>query len=136
MLPHVSIIYRQRSQMRVQFRLDVVEVALAAVVLALLMLAAPATQAWPDHQASGSARAILESHSSPQHYAAAAGDTADAFYVSEVDPGVQRECLICHKAGGSAPQSGARLILSGSAEANHGAFPNLYRLKTLMEIGS
>ena len=131
MLPHVSIIYRQRSQMRVQFKLDVVEVALAAVVLALLMLAAPATQAWPDHQASGSARAISGSNSSPQHYAAAAGDTADAFYVSEVDPGVQRECLICHKAGGSAPQSGARLILSGSAEANHGAFSEFVSLENV-----
>ena len=32
----------------------------------------------------------------------------EQYYTEEVDPGVQQECLVCHKAGGAAPQSGAR----------------------------
>ena len=35
-----------------------------------------------------------------------------AFYVSQVDQGVQQQCLLCHRASGAASQSGARLVLS------------------------
>ena len=33
------------------------------------------------------------------------------YYLAEVDTGVQAQCLVCHKAGGVAPQAGARLVL-------------------------
>jgi hypothetical protein len=50
---------------------------------------------------------------------------AQTFYVSQVDQGVQQQCLLCHRAGGAAPQSGARLVLGKSPVANHQAFLDL-----------
>jgi len=55
-----------------------------------------------------------------------ASSNADAtpfdFYRDNVDAGLQSNCLACHKAGGSAPQGGARLVLGESARDNHNAF--------------
>jgi len=55
-----------------------------------------------------------------------ASGTTDAtpfdFYRDNVDTGLQSNCLACHKAGGSAPQGGARLVLGESARDNHNAF--------------
>ena len=50
---------------------------------------------------------------------------ARGYYQDEVDPGIQRSCLACHRAGGAAPQSGARLVLGNSAADNHRAFESL-----------
>ena len=45
-----------------------------------------------------------------------------SYYLAEVDPGVQSQCLVCHKAGSVAPQAGARLVLGDDPESNHNAF--------------
>ena len=47
------------------------------------------------------------------------GPSAKEYWISDVDPIVQSECLFCHKRGGQAPNSGARLIFSDSPEDNH-----------------
>ncbi|MEL0307504.1 MAG: hypothetical protein VW975_11420, partial [Halieaceae bacterium] len=44
------------------------------------------------------------------------------YYLTDVDTGVQNQCLICHRAGGVAPQEGARLVLHDDPESNHNAF--------------
>ena len=45
--------------------------------------------------------------------------TAEEYYISDLDAVVQLNCVVCHKSGGNAPSSGARLVLNSSAEANH-----------------
>ena len=55
----------------------------------------------------------------------AADATPFGFYRDNVDAGLQSNCLACHKAGGSAPQGGARLVLGESARDNHNAFVDL-----------
>ena len=45
--------------------------------------------------------------------------TAEGYYISDLDAVVQLNCVVCHKSGGNAPNSGARLVFSSSAEANH-----------------
>ena len=45
--------------------------------------------------------------------------TAEQYYVSDLDPVVQLRCVGCHQSGGTASNSGARLIFSNSAESNH-----------------
>ncbi len=50
-----------------------------------------------------------------------AGDLV-SYYVDSVEPGVQSHCAMCHKPGGVASLSGARLVLGDSAEQNHEAF--------------
>ena len=62
---------------------------------------------------------------SPPNGDAHTDDSAEAYYAAEVDPGIQRSCLTCHRAGGAAPQSGARLVLGNSAADNHRAFESL-----------
>lgn len=52
----------------------------------------------------------------------------EQYYTEEVDPGVQRECLFCHKGGATALQSGARLVLSHSSRGNHTAFIDMLAL--------
>ena len=47
------------------------------------------------------------------------GPSAKEYWISDVDPIVQSECLFCHKRGGQAPNSGARLVFSDSPEDNH-----------------
>jgi hypothetical protein len=45
--------------------------------------------------------------------------TAEEYYISDLDAVVQLNCVVCHKSGGNAPNSGARLVFNSSAEANH-----------------
>ncbi|MEK9656402.1 MAG: hypothetical protein VW202_11910, partial [Halieaceae bacterium] len=45
--------------------------------------------------------------------------TAEEYYLSDLDAVVQLNCVVCHKSGGNAPNGGARLVLNSSAEANH-----------------
>ena len=52
----------------------------------------------------------------------AGGGAARDYYLTDVDTGVQGQCLVCHKDGGVAPQAGARLVLGPDAEGNHDAF--------------
>ncbi|MEL0307684.1 MAG: hypothetical protein VW975_12330, partial [Halieaceae bacterium] len=47
------------------------------------------------------------------------GPSAKEYWISDVDPIVQSECLFCHKRGGQAPNSGARLVFSDSPGDNH-----------------
>ena len=51
-----------------------------------------------------------------------------AFYRDDVDDGVQSTCLACHQAEGVAQQSGARLVLTADADANHQAFTEFLAL--------
>ena len=44
------------------------------------------------------------------------------FYLETLDPQIQQNCIACHRAGGTAELSGARLVLSDSAAENYGAF--------------
>ncbi len=76
--------------------------------------------AWSQASVSGSdasANAIVHPTSSRE-------DDSEAlkYYVAEVDPGVQAQCLVCHNDGGAAPLGGARLVLGEDAQANHDAF--------------
>jgi hypothetical protein len=51
-----------------------------------------------------------------------------AFYRDDVDEGVQSTCLACHQEEGVAQLSGARLVLTGDADANHQAFTEFLAL--------
>jgi hypothetical protein len=66
---------------------------------------------------ASSAGATSPSPSSPTDVGAARD-----YYLTDVDAGVQNQCLICHRAGGVAPQEGARLVLHDDPESNHNAF--------------
>lgn len=52
----------------------------------------------------------------------AQAETAEAFFVSEVDAIVQDKCVSCHRSGGQAASSGADLLFTSSASSNHEAF--------------
>lgn len=41
--------------------------------------------------------------------------SAQSFYVSEVEPLVQQNCLVCHQEGQTADQQGARLLFTDDA---------------------
>ena len=58
-----------------------------------------------------------------------------SYYLAEVDPGVQSQCLVCHKAGSVAPQAGARLVLGDDPESNHNAFLKLLGLTETDDAG-
>ena len=51
--------------------------------------------------------------------AGGSGPTAKEYWISDVDPIVQSRCKSCHQRGGTAANSGARLIFTDSAEDNH-----------------
>lgn len=95
----------------------------AAAQFAALWLATLAydAAAWP-----AAATANVDQSSTPIPgwvlASSSAGATPFEFYRDSVDAGVQSSCLACHSAGGSAPQSGARLVLGESAQKNHDAF--------------
>ena len=101
----------------------------ALLGLISLLLSASPVQAWPGHsgviesEAGGNTPASVQ-HGSQGVPSAEQGD-APAFYISQVDQGVQQQCLLCHRAAGAAPQSGARLVLGTSSVANHQAFLDL-----------
>ena len=48
-----------------------------------------------------------------------ADQTAQEYFISDLDPVIQLNCVGCHQSGGTASNSGARLIFSSSAESNH-----------------
>lgn len=52
----------------------------------------------------------------------ATGQTAEAFYTSDVESIVQGKCIACHRSGGQAASSGADLLFTSSAGSNHAAF--------------
>ena len=43
------------------------------------------------------------------------GSTAEACYISDVDPVVQQSCVVCHQEGLTADQQGARLLFTDDA---------------------
>ena len=45
--------------------------------------------------------------------------SAKEYWISDVDPIAQSQCKVCHQAGGTAVNSGARLLFTDSAEDNH-----------------
>ena len=51
----------------------------------------------------------------------ACGSTAEACYISDVDPVVQQSCVVCHQEGLTADQQGARLLFTDDASSNHSA---------------
>ena len=44
------------------------------------------------------------------------------FYLETIHPQIKQNCVACHRAGGTAEQSGARLVLRDSADESHEAF--------------
>ena len=64
----------------------------------------------------------------PSSFAAANTSEALSYYISEVDAGVQSQCLVCHRAGGVAQQAGARLVFGDDSATNHNAFLGLLGL--------
>ena len=109
------------------------ELRLGALLgLTSILLAASPVQAWPDHSEKnaseeGAVVATTEQYESQAVFSAEQED-ALSFYVSQVDQGVQQECLLCHRASGAAQQSGARLVLSTSPTANHTGFSQFLSL--------
>jgi len=57
-----------------------------------------------------------------------AGADPREFYLETLHPQIQLNCVACHRAGGTAEQSGARLILSDSADESHEAFAGFLAL--------
>ena len=51
--------------------------------------------------------------------AGGSGPSAKEYWISDVDPIVQNQCKGCHQTGGTAANSGARLLFTDSAEDNH-----------------
>lgn len=103
--------------------------SLTFLCLTSLLLPAGLAQAWPGHSGTnefdqGGVLATRSQDESP-HAASAPKQDAQTFYVSQVDQGVQQQCLLCHRASGVASQSGARLVLSSSSAGNHQAFLDL-----------
>ena len=47
-----------------------------------------------------------------------ADQTAQEYFISDLDPVIQLNCVGCHQSGGTASNRGARLIFSSSAESN------------------
>ena len=81
--------------------------------------------AWPS---DGMAERAYQSSDNFDSYLLAAGAASTdpfEFFRDNVDSGVQSNCLACHRAGGSAPESGARLVLGEDAQKNHSAFASL-----------
>lgn len=73
--------------------------------------------------AAAFANSVSAASSSPS--SAATLTQARSYYLTDVDPGVQDQCLVCHRTGGVAAKSGARLILSNKPESNRDAFLEL-----------
>jgi hypothetical protein len=57
-----------------------------------------------------------------------AGADPRDFYLETLHPQIQLNCVACHRAGGTAEQSGARLVLSDSADESHEAFAGFVAL--------
>ena len=88
-----------------------------------LFVAACFSLLWPDPAAAWPEKSSLSSDTNGKFVSSAsAGDGALDFYTEKVDPGIQRDCLICHKADGPASSSGARLTLTTAPAANHEGF--------------
>ena len=117
-------VYRERCRallpgMGAQSGVALSRCAVPGIIGALLCALAFGASAWPE-AAIEVPPAGVETKTVP---VAQASDTNVAFFYDErVDPGVQRECLLCHKTRGAAPQSGARLVLSAVSSTNHTAF--------------
>lgn len=97
--------------------------ALAGRLLALCILFhAHAAMGWPTTPETTLISAPKESARS--NFLSSGSNLIDPlqFYRDSVDVAVQSNCLVCHRAGGAAPLSGAGLVVSRSAEANHNAF--------------
>ena len=90
-----------------------------AICCSLLFAGTSPAHAWPDSAQQLSPKLMK---APTLEVASDSDDDAAVFYTDRVDPGVQQDCLLCHKAGGAAPQSGARLVFSNSSSANHTAF--------------
>jgi hypothetical protein len=61
----------------------------------------------------------------------AAGQSAETFYISDVESIVQGKCIACHRSGGQAASSGADLLFTSSAGSNHAAFDSYVNSPTL-----
>ena len=101
----------------------------SSLVAAVSLVFSASLFAWPEYEIAGSPGASSRLSASAEQSATPESDEAGPFYASEVDAGIQQDCLICHKTNGSAPQSGARLVLGASAEDNHAAFVEFLSLE-------
>ena len=94
------------------------------LVVVCLAVSAPASS-WPElipDNSDDSPNRVLAAQESVQSTA------PQTFYQNEVDDGLQSACLACHRKGAVASQSGARLVLSTDALANHQAFTGFLAL--------
>ena len=111
------------------------------LVIVLLAASAPALSwpEWADDNSDDSPKRVSAAQkptlAGPQaHYqhllatVSAQSTFPKAFYRDDVDDGVQSTCLACHQAEGVAQQSGARLVLTADADANHQAFTEFLAL--------
>ena len=60
-----------------------------------------------------------------------AGADPRDFYLETLHPQIQQSCVACHRAGGTAELSGARLVLSDSADESHEAFAGFLALDSV-----
>ena len=99
---------------------------LCLVGACLLTFGAPA-QANPHAVFSGllntvsNARIGGPAESGDDSSARACDTTAEACYLSDVEPVVQQSCVVCHQEGLTADQQGARLLFTNDASSNHSA---------------
>ena len=108
----------------------VYSLSFASSLLTAVSLASSASVvAWPEYEIAGSPGASSRISGSAEQSTTPKSNDAGSFYAYEVDAGVQQDCLICHKANGAAPESGARLVLSASAADNHAAFVKFFSLE-------
>tara|TARA_Y100000385_G_scaffold286527_1_gene348701 strand:+ start:273 stop:866 length:594 start_codon:yes stop_codon:yes gene_type:complete len=94
------------------------------LIVVCLAVSAPASS-WPElipDNSDDSPNRVLAAQESVQSTA------PQTFYQNEVDDGLQSACLACHRKGAVASQSGARLVLSTDALANHQAFTGFLAL--------
>ena len=62
---------------------------------------------------------VLAGEGLPDGDTGGVGPSAKEYWISDVGPIVQSQCKACHQTGGTAANSGARLLFTDSAEDNH-----------------
>ena len=97
----------------------------AATYLCLLAKPALASETLPSGHPPISTTSTDELGDSPS-----SGDVTEPedFYADTLHSDVQQNCLACHRSGGTAQESGARLILNDSAKTSHNAFSSFVEL--------
>ena len=97
--------------------------AVRAICGSLLLLGASGARAWPDTEQPFSPYFMTPPTSQLEQ---GSDSDATAFYAEQVDPGVQQECLACHKAGGAAPSDAEWNAPAPGSEAGRRACAGAY----------